>query len=165
MRCGDDAAVVRKPTFFWQPTAADINQAIAAFLYLVGIIVWQSDNLKSMKVPVPLCARHKYLFLWPALLQYGGLLLFILLGVLVVLLAINGPDSMDEMRRPPGSPPDIRMVWTGVASALFVLEPLVWLGALVMVRTRGIRATEITERSITLVNVAQEFADEIEAGH
>lgn len=163
MRCGEDATVVRKQTFLWQPMSADIGQAISVVLRLAGLIVWRGDSMRAMKVPVPLCAKHKNLFLWPALLQYGGLLLFLLLGVLLVLAAISGPDSLDEIRRRgQGLPPDGRKAWTGLVAVTFLLEPIVWLGALVIVRWRGIRATEITDRSITLANVSQKFADEIE---
>jgi hypothetical protein len=112
---------------------------------------------KGMEVPVPLCVRHKTLFLWPAILQYGGLFLFFLLGFLVVLAAINGPDSLDRIR---GVRADGRQALTVVAGALFMLEPCAWLCALVVVNSRGIRATEITDHSITLTNVSDEFADQ-----
>ena len=93
------------------------------------------------------------------MLQYGGLLVFLLLCVLYVLAIMNGPDSFDEMR---GVRRDGAKILSMIAGLLCFAWPVVWLAALVVVGQRGIRATEITDRSITLTNVSGDFADKVD---
>ncbi len=159
MRCGAEADDCSEHTFYWQPASADASQLMAAVLYLVGFVVIRfGAGLKKMTVTVPLCDRHKNHFLWPALLQYGGLLVFLLLCVLYVLAVINGPDSFDEMR---GVRKDGAKILSMIAGSICFAWPVIWLAALGIVGRRGIRATEITDRSITLTNVSPDFADKV----
>ena len=159
MCCSSAATVSRNHTFFWQPMDANATQIAAVILRLAGIILIRFSDKRSMTVPVPLCDRHKYTFRWHAVLQYGGLLLLLLLSFLFILAVVNGPDSMDEIR---GVPPDGRKTVTAIAGSLCFLEPIVWLAALVIYSWLSIRATEITDDSITLTNVSREFADEFD---
>lgn len=160
MRCGAEADELCEHTFYWQPASAQASQLVAAMLYLAGFVVIRlGGGLKEMTVSVPLCARHKKHFLWPSIIQYGGLLVFVLLCALYVLAVANGPDSFDEMR---GIRRDGAKILSMIAGSICFAWPLLWLAALVIVGQRGIRATEITDRSITLTNVAEGFAAKVD---
>jgi hypothetical protein len=162
MCCGDEAITQRQHTFLWRPMEENVGQVVAVLLRAAGFIVLRFSDNRSMTVKVPLCGRHKRHFLWPALLQYLGLLVFMLLGLLVVLAALNGPDSMDEMKRQAlGLPQDNRVWLLRGAMVLFVGWPIVWLAAVVSLQWNSIRPIKITDTNITLTNVSEEFIDEM----
>jgi hypothetical protein len=140
MKCGAPAEVHKDKTFAWYPPWVYV-------LILVNILVFAIVALvltKKKTVPVPLCAAHRNHWLWRQLALVGGFVLLIGLIALFVAVASN--------TRPRGGEDYSGWVCGGGVAAL-----VVWLIAAAVLQTTAIRPTEITDRSITLTNVAKGF--------
>jgi uncharacterized membrane protein YkvI len=138
MRCGEPADCDVKQTFAWMPSWVNV-------CILLGLLPWlvvMSLTRKTMRVVVPMCERHAGH--WRVRRLYVGLGLLFWLAVLVGLCAVG-----DEL------PEDILFPLIGVS----LLGALVWLVVGVILSNRAIKASEIRDRRMDLVNVHRHFAD------
>jgi hypothetical protein len=141
MRCGAPAATRRDRTFAWYPPWVLIFIIVA----LLVAVILAAVLTKRMRVSVPLCDQHRN--------HWFNRGLFIGLGVLLVLALAIGAGVLSANVK---SDAVIGITWLLVA-----LVFLGWLVGLVVAQSTAIRPTEITDRSITLTGVAQEFADAV----
>ncbi len=145
MVCGDDASFDVRRTFRWHPQWV-------ALLILLGLLPYVLVALmltQRMTVDVPLCTKHRGHWTWRNWVSYGGLALCLVLGFLAILLI----GILDD-RRGRGAPEAAGFLCAGVG-----FLGLVWLITVVVIQQIGIRATEITDRDITLTNVSADFED------
>jgi hypothetical protein len=154
MRCGQPATLVKEKTFSWGPGWAMVLLAagmlcsgplILAALILILVL------LKRMRVPVPLCDRHRHHWRALQVLLYGGTTIVALLLCTTIVLFIVTGRSHEPGAQLGG--------WFCFATIVFLVAML--FPAAVM-QTRVIRPIEITDRSITLINVAEPFVQIVE---
>jgi hypothetical protein len=109
---------------------------------------------KRMQVVVPLCEAHRGHWTWRNWFIYGGLAVVGALGLGAFILMI----VLTEQRPPrPGTDAIV-----GISCIATAVLGLAWLIAAAIVQSTGIRPTEITDYSITLTGVADEFIDAVE---
>lgn len=154
MRCGVASTLVRHKRFSWGPAwvmvLLVVGVACSGPLFLIALILIPFF-LKRMKVPVPLCERHRNHWLPLQVLLYGGLSIFALLVASAIVLFVIGKNA--------GGPWEQVGGWLGMGSLVFFL--LMLFPAAIM-QTRVIRPVEITRDSITLTNVSREYLDVVE---
>jgi hypothetical protein len=140
MRCGARAVGYRLRRFRWCPPWV----LVAIPFGLLPYIIISEVLTKRMPVRVPHCEEHKKNPLWPTLVSVGILLglIAISIGLTVVL------DDFDETR---------------LICAVGVLLFIMWMFAAMIIHTPAIRPTEITDKSITLKGVSEEFVKALEA--
>jgi hypothetical protein len=152
MRCGADAVTTREKRFSWHPqwvsTLVVVGLLCFTPLILAGLILMLVLT-KRMRVRVPFCEVHQNYFRDRSVLISGGLVLFLVLGVGSFALLI-------ALEKPGGNPFD---QFTGFLCLGLGVTGLVWLITAAIVQSMMIRATEITDDSITLTKVAPEFVD------
>jgi hypothetical protein len=107
-----------------------------------------------MPVRVPLCEGHKNYWRSRALFAFGGLAVWLVLGIALVVAWSLTAD--------PGWPG----LWASLLTELLpwltlgtIVGCFIWLFAAVIVQRNAIHPTEITPRGITLVNVAPGFVE------
>lgn len=150
MRCGADAVTVRQKNFSWHPqwisTLIIVGLLCFTPLLLAGVIL-ALVMTKRMRVHVPFCEAHRNYFLSRGVYIYGGLALFFVLGAgaLALVIAVNEPGN-SAMQDASG------YLCLGLGALGFV-----WLISAAIVQNVMIRATEITDDSITLTKVSAEF--------
>jgi hypothetical protein len=134
MCCGARARYHKTKNFQWSPPWA--------FLVLgaIGAMIF----MKRITVDVPLCEKHKWHWGIRTALAIGGLVVIVLL--VMVAAAVASEDN---------------------TLAPFVFLPLLvlflgWIGLLIGMAVTTIRPTEITDKSVTLVGVCQEFIEAVE---
>jgi hypothetical protein len=137
MRCGEPAECDVPHTFAWTPSWVPI-------LLLAGLAPWLIVMLvtrKTMHVVVPMCLRHaghwrvRLLYLWLGL--FFWIAFFIGLGVI-------WKDLPEEF----GTPILLACILGGLA----------WLIAGAILTKNAIKASDIRERRMELVNVHKDFA-------
>jgi hypothetical protein len=131
MRCGARAVTRKAKRFTWSPPwAFFILGALGAAIFA-----------KSANVDVPLCDRHRW--------HFGGRLVVIFLGfVAVVALGVGVAIAADAH----------------LVEAEFLVVPLLvfivaYLVALVVISLTTIRPKEITDKSVTLTGVSEDFIE------
>ncbi len=156
MRCGAPATLARYKTFSWGPDWLLALLLIGALcfgpLFWVAIIL-NVILLERMRVPIPLCEKHRNHWRPLQVVLYGGIGLVALSSFATIVLCVTarGPhDSQGLLSIEFG-------IMFGVGT-LLLLVAMVFLAAILQVRV--IRATHITSQSITLTGVAEEFARE-----
>ena len=141
MRCGAPAEVRRGRQFTWHHPALYVTIP-ALLVYCILAIVMT----KRRWVEGPFCAAHRNYWLWRTLLAVGGL------GILVLASAIGFYFMVSGGPNPRQDP----------AAGFLCFGTLVFLAVYVVgaavAQFSAIRPTEITDRSITLTNLAPEFA-------
>jgi hypothetical protein len=141
MRCAAPATTRRDRTFAWYPPWVLIFILVA----LLVAVILAAVLTKRMRVSVPLCDQHRNHWLNRSLFIGLGFLLVVALAIGAGVLSANvNSDAV------------IGITWLLVALAF-----IGWLLGLVVAQSTAIRPTEITDRSITLTGVAQEFADTV----
>jgi hypothetical protein len=149
MRCGAEATLAKDKSFSWYPpwisTLLVVGILCFSPLIVVAVILMLTMS-KRARVRVPLCEQHQNHWLWRSWFVFGGLLVFVLLGIvgLVVMTAIEDQNSPAR----------------GVGCfACFVLliAGIAWLIAAAIVQSKAIRASEITDYTITLIKVSPGF--------
>jgi hypothetical protein len=155
MRCGAQAWSQRSKSFAWCPPWVAILILAGLLPYIIVAIVLT----KRMTVRVPLCDEHKSHWSWRAWFVGLGAVLLLVLGVacLVVLAALDNQRKQNfggSQSNPLG----------GILCAGTAVAGLVWLFAAAIIQQRAIRPSEITDDSITLVNVAPGFVEAVEQG-
>lgn len=142
MACGAPADNFVRKTFFWHPGWVAVLILIGLWPYIIVALILT----KRMKIPVPLCPRHRKYFLRRSL--------FVGLGLVVIIMAAIGIIAMMSNKKPGGGNSDdflgFAIAGTG---GLFLL----WLITAAVLQRNSIRATEITPQSITLGNVSSDF--------
>ncbi len=134
MRCGARASHYKSKRFQWSPPWAFF------VLGVLGALIF----MKNLTVPVPLCERHKW--------HWGSRMAFALLGILVIVAwAVAGAVVAGEDER----------------LAPFIFIPLVvlllgYLITLIALSLTTIRPVEITDKSITLRGVSEEFIEALD---
>jgi hypothetical protein len=139
MRCGADTERLVSQTFSWMPGWVYI-------LLFCGILPWLIVSLvlrKSVRVMVPMCDSHvnhwrnRILFVWV------GLFCWVISGIVFIAIA-------DDLSK-------------GVAypiTAAFVFGILLWLIVGLISAFGAIRASEISNFGLELINVNRDFARE-----
>jgi hypothetical protein len=153
IRCGEPATCVKKKTFTWGPDWLLILLFVSICfgpLFWVALIL----NLvvrKRMKVPVPLCQKHRNHWLPLQVVLFGGIGLVVLLftTVVILLLTATHPNS-----------PNIPLAGWFALGTLLTLVIVLFPAAIL--QKRVIRATLITDYGIWLRGVASEFSDTVE---
>ncbi len=143
MRCGQPSAVIRARMFSWCPPWVGI-------LILVGLLPYIIVHLiltKRMRVNVPLCEPHKNHWLWRAVIVWGSLL--VLGGLVAVGLALQQPLA-DQA----GVAPDDLFGYLCLGSVALLV---VWIVIAMVAQQTAIRPVEITDDTITLTGVNQDF--------
>jgi hypothetical protein len=148
MRCGEPAALTKRKTFSWYPTWVYLLILVHLLVFLIVALILT----KRMTVPVPLCDRHRHQFLWPVLLGVAALLLLLgtIFGGIALVAALD--DVLDRDAKDVFFP-----IWFIGGFGLFLVVLIV----ACVVQYRTIRAIEITDRVITLMNVAPRFRDAV----
>jgi hypothetical protein len=147
-KCGGKPAEPQRRRFSWHPSGL----ALLILLGVIGIIlyvVFSSALTKRMTVPLPLCETHRNYWRNRSILLYGGLLAVLVLGSLAFVVA-GVVYSME------GESGAFLIAALGTGALFFV-----WLFPAAFILTGGIQATEITERSITLVGLSAELVEEV----
>jgi hypothetical protein len=136
-RCGAPSVVCKDHRFQWAPPWIYILLVFGVIPYAIAAGV----TMRRMVVPIPLCERHKW--------HWGGRTAVVLLGLVGVFLVMFGGIALgNEVNFDPA----------------FVFIPvgllfLVWIVGAVILAVTTIRPREITDKSITLSGVSQEFID------
>lgn len=141
-RCGAEATVTKSRKFAWHPQWV-------VLLILVGLLPYVLVALmltKRMRVAVPFCDAHKNHWLIRNVVVLGmlGALAPVALGAFFLLAD-----------RQPGEPAPPLGGFLCVGSMIGLV---VWVIVAVVATSTTIRATEITDESITLTKVSKEFA-------
>jgi hypothetical protein len=151
MRCGGEAARDVSKNFSWYPFWVP-------FLILGGLIPFIVVAIlltKRMKVPVPLCQAHASHWSRRNWIIYGGLACVVLLcGGLFVAAAL-----LSEFNR---ANPQRDNTLGGLLCVAPAVVFLAWAIIATIAQNSAIRPTEITDRSITLTNVSNDFIDAVE---
>ena len=139
MRCGQPAEVDVQQTFIWMPGWVSI-------LILAGLAPWIIVGLllrRTMRVVVPMCHRHAGHWWKRKLFVWLGLVFWIVFGIALVTFSDRIPkDSMG---------PVILSAFAGM---------LMWFLIAGLLMNNAIRAAEINDKRVDLVNVNRDFADE-----
>jgi hypothetical protein len=151
MRCGAPATLFKTKNFSWYPSWVYILLLAGLLPFLIVALIMQ----KRMRVSAPLCDRHKHHWVWPTAFAVAALLL--LLGMLFGGAALGGVLEGGVDRDVQDT---LMAVWFLGGFGLF----LACLVAACVVQARAIRPVEITDRSITLTNVAPAFVHAVEQG-
>lgn len=149
--CGAPAATDKDVRFWWHPPWVNglLASAILMPILLVpAAIIAVVLTQKRMRVRLPLCARHRR----PWLLQRLCLAVSVVAGLAclvaipVVMIRFGGRDARSA---------DIFLI-------VFLGAAIIFAGLLIALAYWGralIRADKITDESVTLVNVSEEFRD------
>jgi hypothetical protein len=137
MACGQPATMHKSKNFAWYPkwTLVLILAHVLIFAIVASILT------KRMRVDVPLCEKHRGYFWKRTLLMILSFVLLVAVGIGVVALLSDqlGGDA------------------AGFACIGFGVLLLIWVIALIIIQQMMIRPSEISERSITLVGVNDDF--------
>jgi hypothetical protein len=145
MMCGEPAVERLGKRFSWHPPWV-IALIIAGLLPYV--LVAMSLN-KKMRVKVAVCERHIHYWRNKFFVFFGSFLALCVLSVgwLVFAFVLDEEQHVDL---------------GGLICGLPVVGVIIWLTAIFVLQQLAMRPVEITDRSITFLNVSPEFADAVE---
>jgi hypothetical protein len=147
-RCGDKAVATPDKRFAWHPPWL----AVLILLGLLGIVLYvilANVLTKRMTVALPLCERHRQYWRNRKIFIYGGVLGVLLLGLLAAVIgAVLDSNRVTESGL---------LFAVLSAGGLFLL----WLLCAAVLQTVTIRPNEITDRSIALAGLSEEFVAEV----
>jgi hypothetical protein len=145
MACGDRAGSHIDKNFSWYPDWVNLT----AFAGLVPYLILSFTTRQYMEVEVPVCDRHEKYFLTRTIWTYvaAGATFVIAALAFVLLLAASEGDTAGAI--------------VG-GMACFGVRVLPAIGVIAYIQTTTIRAREITDRSITLVRVHDDFVEAME---
>jgi hypothetical protein len=150
MSCGEPSDLEKRKKFAWTPPWVGI-------LILAGLlpyIIVASIMTQRCTVYVPLCNQHKSHWLMRGLI--GGLSFFGLLLIGVGLFVLVGILEQNNKANPgEGS-------LFGFACLAVLGLFIAWIVLLYILQQSAIRPTEITDRTITLTHVSEEFIRAVE---
>jgi hypothetical protein len=154
MRCGAPSALFLTRRFSWGPEWVMVLLIAGVLasgpLFLVALVLIPI-LLRTKRVPIPLCLRHRNHWRPLKVLLYGGLSVLAVLMVvgIGVLLTSEGRDD-----------PRNHLAWWSCGGAFLVMLGILVPGA--VLQTRTIRAVEITPDSITLTYVGKPFVQALD---
>ena len=134
MCCGAPTRYAKTKKFQWFPPWAFL------LLGVLGALIFS----KRATVDIPLCDRHKWHWGIRTAIALVGILILVGLGIGVALVASENQDLAPYLVIP------LLLVFVG------------WLVLLIYLGVTTIRPTEITDKSITLKGVSEEFVDALE---
>jgi hypothetical protein len=143
MKCGAPAMVYKAKTFSWHPSWVYVLLFVGLlpFVIVALIMTWRRT------VRVPLCDAHRNHWLGRSLVIFGLFFGLLALGFAAFLLSVQeGPRGG-------------RQDFTGWVCLGWLVGLIAWLVVTAVLSQTAIRATEITDRSITLAGVSRAFAD------
>src|SRR5262249_33622897 len=129
MVCGSPADLRKSRTFSWHTPLAYLGLLAGLLPFIIIALVLT----KRMSVGVPLCRAHKGHWAKRTLFVLGTLLGLVALGIGVTAIQAN---------QAPGDDSWLCLGWVGLL--------VVWLVAAAIAQSSAIRATEITDDSVTL---------------
>jgi hypothetical protein len=136
MVCGSRASVKRKKSFSWYPSWAG----------LVGGFILAMIMSKRMTINAPLCRQHRNHWLVRTLLiSLGFVGVFVLTGFLLFVAAVKSGAN--------GGSDKPLLAVLAFGGILLVA----WLIMTIVLQHTAIRAKEITDNSMTLINVNKSF--------
>lgn len=138
MRCGAPAVTHRKKKFSWYPPWINVIAPLA----LLPFAIVAALLTKRMTVQVPFCAAHKRHWFWRSFILFVSF-------VGIVALAIGGLVLASHLRPRANLEP--------FAGGALLGGLILWAIIAFFVQLTGIRPKEITDRSITLTNVSENF--------
>jgi hypothetical protein len=157
MRCGEPAMLIKKKLFTWMPAWVMLLLVFGAVCFGTAFpkaspvaLILIPVLRKKMRVPVPLCERHRNHWL-----PLQGMVLFGGIGVLLLffstfaffIVALGHNERISQL---------VERFWFGTFVFLIIM---VFSGAIL--QTRLIRPTKINSQSITLTNVAKRFIESL----
>jgi hypothetical protein len=144
MRCGRAADCDVPQTFAWMPAWANAL-ILLIFVGLLGLVAWIIASItvrKTMRVVAPMCLRHAGHWRVRKMYVLFGLLSWIAFGVALVVFA----DALPSGSKGP-------VILGGIFGAV------AWLISAALVMNGAIKASEIRDKGMDLVNVHRDFAD------
>ncbi len=147
MKCGAPAMVYKAKTFTWHPGWINVL-IVCGLLPFVFVAIMLTRRLT---VCVPLCEAHRNHWLWRFVMICGSFFTLVGVGFASFLLSLE-PDPTRGMRHH----------LTGLVCFACFFGLILWLIVALVLSLTTIRATEITDRSITLAGVCDQFADAYE---
>ena len=141
MVCGQPATDQINRTFSWYPPWVTLTFLIAWPLFLVLMLVMT----KRMRVEVPICEKHRGYWWKRQMLMWLPLLVLLLAGVGAMIAASAAAPRNSDLTG---------FVCVGFGGLFFV-----WLIIAAVIQNMMVRPTEITDRTITLKKVHDEFVD------
>jgi hypothetical protein len=143
MKCGAPAMVYKPRTFSWHPGWVYVLLFFGVLPFIIVALVLT----KRMTVCVPLCHAHRNHWLLRSLILIGSFFGLFAAGFVLFLLSLQ-PGL-------PGRSHDL----VGLACLGSVIGLIVWLILAAVFSATSIRATQITDQSITLAGVANDFVE------
>jgi hypothetical protein len=145
MRCGADANAEKHRHFTWYPPWVNL-------LLLIGVLpaaIVAMVLTKKMHVYAPMCANHKNHWLMRNLVIFGGLVAVIAFGLATTFI-VGVISGMTDSKQAGDAA-------FGIGCAASAVLLLVWLVCVIIAQNTAIRPTEITEKTITLRGVSEQF--------
>jgi hypothetical protein len=145
MKCGARADCDVPQTFSWMPGWVTILIVLFMCVGFLGFIVWIITALttrKTMSIVAPMCYRHQGHWRVRKLYTWLGLLFWI--GYLVALVALGSEIPKDVLTP---------LIVVGLIGAFL------WLISALLIMNGAIKAIDIRDRWMELVNVNRDFAD------
>jgi rRNA maturation protein Nop10 len=149
MRCGAPSIVNRPRKFTWHPEwittmivfgfVCLMPLAIAGFILSIALT-------KRMRIPVPLCEKHRRRWAWRNAVGILGLVVLPVLGILGII-------ALSQSQTPQDAPSTLGGLFCG--GTFFGL--IIWLVTMAVLEGRAIRAAEITDRGITMRGISPAF--------
>jgi hypothetical protein len=140
MRCGAPATVYKDRNFSWYPPWVIVLILVSPIVLIIVALVLT----KRRRVRVPLCDRHRNHWLWRKLLVGGSFVFGVVAGLGALFVAMIDPPAR-------GDDP------TGLLCGGMAVGLVLWLVLVAVLQSTAIRPREITDRSIKLMGVAEEF--------
>lgn len=142
MFCGQPAVTRVRRTFAWHPSWVILLILINLIVMLVVALILT----KKMAVRVPACDQHEGYW-------RRRTLILTLSGFVVAALCVGGIVYLSSL------PPAAGDEFTGWICGGGIVLSLAWLVVAVVYSASGVRPTEITDRSIKLTGVHDDFVD------
>ncbi len=145
MKCGAPATVHKQKTFSWFPPW------VWVLLFVCGLLPFAIVAMiltKRRTIGAPLCEEHKNHWLWRQLVIVGGFFALIAIGFMSAIasdISRGGDDTVG-----------------GLLCGMTLVGLVIWLIAAVILQAAAIRASEITDTSLTLTGVSDAFIEAFE---
>ena len=144
-KCGEPSDLEKTKTFSrYPPLVLLLIFALPVYIILAIVLT------RQMTVRMPLCNNHRNHWFTRGLVIWLGLIGLVIIGIIggVLEWAARAHRVNESL--------------TGLVCGGGGLMALAWLITIAVMRSTAIRPTEITDRTITLTNVAPEFAEAVE---
>jgi hypothetical protein len=153
VRCGAPAAILLNKNFAWQPYWVFLLFLAGVFslIGLVPFVIVAVIFTKRMRVAVPFCGRHRGYWRKLNVLGFGGVAAAALFVFAVSYLTFHRDQNGSDFTS-----------WLCVTGFSLVI---VWLVGFAVMWSNSIRATDISDHSITLTGVSSGFVQAVYAQH